>query len=104
MPYTVTVSGNGSQKANTLFVYEGGQVRSGTAAIVCYATEKAEYARYRPAPRVHVYLGSYRVHGSFSKSWSLIARNPGPRSFCAYLANSSGKTTYADASLHWTNQ
>jgi len=102
--YTVTASGNASHNANTLFAYEGGQVGGGTAAIRCNATENGEYAQYKPAPNVHVYLGSHRVHGSFSLTWRFIAAHPGPRSFCAYLTNSSGNTTYAKASLHWTNQ
>lgn len=102
--YTVKASGTASHKAKKLFAYEGGQVGGGNAAIQCKATEKAEYAKYKPSPDVSVYLGAYTVHGSFSKSWGFIAGHPGPRSFCAYLANSSGSKTYAHASLHWTNQ
>ncbi len=102
--YTVTASGTASHRANTLFAYQGGGVDGGTAAIKCHATEKAEYAEYKPAPDVEVYLGKHKVHGSFSRSWGFIAGHPGPRSFCAYLANSSGSKTYAHASLHWTNQ
>lgn len=103
--YTVKATGKASSKANTLFAYEGGQVRGGTAAIVCYSTEAAEFARYRPAPGIHVYLGAHHVHGSFTVTWSKFAAvHVGPRSFCAYLANPSGTKTYAHASLHWTNQ
>ena len=100
--YTVTASGTGH--GYKLFAYEGGELAGARAAIGCYPTEAAEYARYKPSPNVHVYLGSYGVHGGFSRSWTLIARNPGPRSFCAYLASSSGSKTYAHASLHWTNR
>jgi hypothetical protein len=103
--YTVKASGRASSKANTLFAYEGGQVRGGTAAIVCYATESAEFARYRPAPGIHVFLHPRHVSGRFSVKWTNFAAvHVGPRSFCAYLANASGTKTYAQASLHWTNQ
>lgn len=101
--YTVRASGTAGRSGVKLFAYEGGQVRGGTAAITCYSTESSEFARYHLAPRVHVYLGSRSVHGSFSFSWSFAARHPGPRSFCAYLASANGGTTYAHAALHWTN-
>jgi hypothetical protein len=101
--YTVTASGNSSHNYR-LFAYEGGELAGARAAIGCYPTQAAEYARYKPSPTIHVYLGSYSVRGSFSRSWTLIARNPGPRSFCAYLASSSGSKTYAHASLHWINR
>lgn len=102
--YTVTASGHATKKANTLFAYEGGEVNGGTAAIKCYSTEKAEHAHYKTSATVDVYLGAQSVKGNFSKSWSFRAANPGPRSFCAYLGNSSGKKTFAHKSLHWTNK
>ncbi|HZU59401.1 MAG TPA: hypothetical protein VE983_00445 [Solirubrobacteraceae bacterium] len=101
--YKVKASGRATQKANTVFAYEGGQVRGGTAAIQCYSTEKAEYAHYKPSPTVHVYLGAHPVQGAFSLTWKFAAVNPGPRAFCAYLASSSGNKTYKHAELHWTN-
>jgi hypothetical protein len=101
--YTVTASGSASHSYR-LFAYEGGEIGGARNAIGCYSTQGAEYARYKPSANVHVYLGSYSVDGSFSRSWTLVARNPGPRSFCAYLASSSGNKTYAHASLHWTNR
>lgn len=101
--YTVTASGNASHSYR-LFAYEGGELGGARTAIGCYPTEAAEYARYKPLASVHVYLGSYSVHGRFSRSWTLVASNPGPRSFCAYLASSSGSKTYAHAGLRWTNR
>lgn len=102
--FTVKASGSATKKANTLFAYEGGNIGGSTAAIKCYSSEKAENSHYKTSARVHVFLGSSAVHGHFSKSWSFSAANPGPRSFCAYLASTSGKKTFAHASLHWTNQ
>ena len=104
-PFMVTVSGTASSQAATrLFAFQGGQVRGGTAAIQCYSTEQSEWARYKPSPTVHVFLGRYPVSGRFSHSWRFYAVHPGPRSFCAYLASPTGSTTYAQAALHWTNQ
>lgn len=97
--WTATAYGTATKKATTLFAYEGGYVGSSHAAINCYSTAAAEHAAYG----VSVLLGVYHVQGKFSKSWKRVASNPGPRSFCAYLANKSGSDTYAAASLHWTN-
>jgi hypothetical protein len=101
--YTVRASGTTNRAGVRLFIYEGGQVRGGTAAISCYSTESSEHAQYHPSARVHVFLGSRHVLGAFSYTFAFEAANPGPRSFCAYLASTSGGTTYAHAALHWTN-
>jgi hypothetical protein len=100
---TVRVTGTTSRVGVKLFIYQGGQVRGGTAAITCFSTESAEFARYHPSSSVHVFLGARPVHGSFSVIRSFVAVHPGPRSFCAYVASASGATTYAHAELHWTN-
>jgi hypothetical protein len=101
--FTVKVTGTTSQVGVKLFIYQGGQVRGGTAAITCFSTESSEFARYHLSARVHVYLGSRQVHGGFSYTFAFVAAHPGPRSFCAYVASATGGTTYAHAALHWTN-
>jgi hypothetical protein len=101
--YMVRVSGSTSRSGARLYLYEGGQVRGGTAAISCYSTESSEIARYHLSSSVHVYLGSRQVHGAFSFTLRFVAAHPGPRSFCAYVASANGGTTYAHAALHWTN-
>ena len=101
--FTVKVTGATSKVGVKLFIYQGGQVRGGTAAITCFSTESAEFARYHPSSGVHVFLGARPVHGSFSFSLGFVAVHPGPRSFCAYVASATGGTTYAHAELHWTN-
>lgn len=102
-PYTVTASGTAGRARLRLFAYEGGRVGGDRHSISCFATEASEWVRYRPSPRVHVFLGARPVAASFSRTWRFAAIHPGPRSFCAYVATGYTGHTYAQAALHWTN-
>ena len=71
-PYTVTVSGNASGKANALIGYV-------TTGSPCKSTLNAE--RSQPAGEV----GPDTVHGKFTKKFPFSAARTGKRVFCAYL-------------------
>ena len=101
--YTVTATGTVSGAGLRLAAYEGGRVGGDRHSISCLSSEAAEWRRYRPSPRIHVFLGARPVSGHFSITWRFSAIHPGPRSFCAYITTRPTGPTYAQASLHWTN-
>ena len=88
----------GTSRGNELVAFEGG----GKKPLYCYSDLYGEVHVYPKNELKHQYV----VHDNFTKTFTFLAHNAGPKGFCAYVFNSNVRigflNQYARATAYWT--